>query len=78
MRAPMADINATTAAIVDGAVRIHSRFGPGMAENIAETILARHLTSRGLEVERQKQISFEFEGMLFEKPVAAICSSSER
>jgi GxxExxY protein len=62
----MIAINSITAAIVDSAVRIHARFGPGMAEIIYEAILARDLAVRGFMVERQKQISFEFEGMLFE------------
>ena len=36
-----------------------------MLESVYESILARDLARRGLRVERQKPISFEFEGLRF-------------
>lgn len=62
----MNELNNTTGIIVDTAFRIHSAVGPGLLESVYETILARDLTHRGLHVERQKSISFEYEGLWFE------------
>ena len=61
-----ADLNSVTGAVVDAAFRIHSELGPGLLESVYETILARDLARRGLHVERQKPISFDFEGLYFE------------
>jgi GxxExxY protein len=52
--------------IVDSAFRIHSKLGPGLMESVYETILSRDLVRRGFTVERQKTISFDFEGLWFE------------
>ncbi|HSJ33014.1 MAG TPA: GxxExxY protein [Longimicrobiales bacterium] len=60
------DLNRVTGVIVDSAFRIHSTLGPGLMEHVYETILARDLRRRGLAVERQRCISFDFEGLWFE------------
>ncbi len=39
--------------------------GPGLLESVYEAVLAGMLQKRGLEVARQKIISFEFDGMIF-------------
>ena len=62
----MTDSNAITGIVVDAALRIHVKLGPGLMESVYETILERDLRHRGLHVERQKCISFEFEGLQFE------------
>lgn len=62
----MTDLNSLTGAVVDSAFRIHDKVGPGLMETIYETILYRDLVRRGLRVERQKSISFDFEGLWFE------------
>jgi len=41
--------------------------GPGLLESVYEVILFKHLTQRGLTVERQKPINFEFDGMHFDE-----------
>lgn len=60
------ELNVITGRIVDAAVRIHSTLGPGLLESVYENILARDLVRSGLEVVRQKSVSFEYEGMRFE------------
>ena len=60
------ELNRLTGIVVDSAYRIHSKIGPGLLESVYETILARDLVARGLQVERQKVISFGFEGLWFE------------
>lgn len=62
----MDNLNQISGAIVGAAFRIHTRLGPGLLESVYETVLARDLTRAGLFVERQKYISFDFEGLWFE------------
>ena len=63
----MREINEITGEIVDAAYALHTRVGPGLLESVYEMMLARTLELRGLKVERQKPISFEFEGLRFEE-----------
>jgi len=56
-----------TGAIVDAAMKIHRELGPGLLETVYEIVLARALLRRGLEVERQKPVRFEYDGMIFEE-----------
>lgn len=56
-----------TGAIVDAAMRIHMDLGPGLLESVYVAVLYRSLQRRGLRVERQKVLQFEFDGMLFEE-----------
>ncbi|MEJ2678788.1 MAG: GxxExxY protein, partial [Gemmatimonadota bacterium] len=65
------ELNPITGAIIDAAVRIHKRHGPGLLESAYELILARDLARRGYRVERQKPVSFEFEGLYFENTFRA-------
>lgn len=62
----MNSFNEITGAIVDSAVIIHSKLGPGLLESVYETVLSRDLIRRGFHVERQKAISFTFEDLQFE------------
>ena len=60
------EIDDITGQIVDEAFKLHSRLGPGLLESVYEVILARQLERCGLAVERQKLVSFEFDGLVFE------------
>jgi GxxExxY protein len=60
------DIDEITGIIVDAAYQLHFRLGPGLLESVYEIVLEKELQKRGLKVERQKWISFEFDGMLIE------------
>jgi GxxExxY protein len=62
----MRNINQITGEVVDAAYRLHTRLGPGLLEGVYETVLAKSLEQRGLKVEQQKLISFEFDGLRFE------------
>jgi iron complex transport system substrate-binding protein len=59
-------LNVITGAVIAAGVRIHRKLGPGLLESVYEVILARDLTRLGFHVERQKPITFEFEGTTFE------------
>ena len=63
----MHELDEITGAVVGAAIQIHRDLGPGLLESVYEAILARALERRGFQVERQKVISFEYDGMLFEE-----------
>jgi len=56
-----------TGDIVDAAVKLHKKLGPGLLESVYETILAAELRRRGHTAKCQQDISFDYEGMHFEK-----------
>jgi iron complex transport system substrate-binding protein len=58
-------VDEVTGVIVDACVKLHVGLGPGLLESIYETVLCRDLERRGLRVERQTPISFEYEGLRF-------------
>jgi GxxExxY protein len=60
------EIDEITGQVVDAAVKLHTRLGPGLLESVYELVLACELERRGLMVERQKPVSFDFDGILFE------------
>ena len=61
------EIDEITGEIVDAAYKIHTGLGPGLLESVYEAVLARELQRRGLKVERQKTVTFEFDGMQFDE-----------
>ena len=42
--------------IVDACFKIHTTLGPGLLESVYESILARELQNRGLQVARQSPL----------------------
>lgn len=59
-------IDEITGEIVDSAFHIHKALGPGLLESIYEVVRARDLARRGLNVEKQRSGSFEYDGLHFE------------
>jgi iron complex transport system substrate-binding protein len=55
-----------SAIVVDCAYHLHVDLGPGLLESVYEAVLARLLTERGLRVERQKPVTFEYQGIRFD------------
>lgn len=53
--------------IVDSAVKIHKELGPGLLESVYEIIMAMELRKRGLSVERQVVVPFEYDGVRFDE-----------
>ena len=60
-----------TGSIVDAVVRIHRRFGPGLFESLYEAVLACDLRQRGLRAERQRMITFSYDGIDIENAFRA-------
>jgi iron complex transport system substrate-binding protein len=61
----MSEIDVITGQIIDSSLKIHIAMGPGLLESVYEAMLTRELENRGFLVERQKPISFEFDGLTF-------------
>jgi iron complex transport system substrate-binding protein len=61
------ELDDITGAIVDAAVKLHQGLGPGLLESVYEAVLARDLERRGLRVERQKSVEFDFDGLHFKE-----------
>ena len=61
----MRDINEITGIIIDAAIGIHRELGPGLLESVYQSVLAAELRRRGLRVERNVAVDFEFNGMYF-------------
>ncbi|MEW6607173.1 MAG: GxxExxY protein [bacterium] len=53
--------------IVDIAIGVHKKLGPGLLETVYEVVLAYELKKRGLSVERQISIPIEYEGIKFDE-----------
>jgi iron complex transport system substrate-binding protein len=60
------ELDDITGGIIDVSMRIHTQLGPGLLESVYEVVLARSLQQRGMTVERQKSVTFSFDGMIFE------------
>jgi iron complex transport system substrate-binding protein len=59
------ELDDITGAVVEEAIRIHRRPGPGLLESAYERLLERRLQQRGLRVESQVGIDFTFDGLDF-------------
>jgi GxxExxY protein len=57
--------------VIGTALRIHSRIGPGCLEPIYRDVLHQSLVKQGFTVERERRISFEFEGVQFRNRLRA-------
>jgi iron complex transport system substrate-binding protein len=61
------DIEEIAREVVDSGYKVHSKLGPGLLESVYEVVVAKLLTGRGLNVERQKSIPIIFEGLRFDE-----------
>jgi GxxExxY protein len=57
------DINKISGMIVDAAMRVHSKLGPGLLESTYEACLAYELRKRGLSVRRQVALPIVYDGI---------------
>ncbi|MDO8838724.1 MAG: GxxExxY protein [Parvibaculum sp.] len=65
MAVQIRELDEVTGEIVDAAYKLHKGLGPGLLESVYEAVLEKDLRRRGLLVERQKAVSFEYDGMRF-------------
>lgn len=58
-----------SAEIIDAALEVHRRLGPGLLESVYEAMLEVSLLRRGMKVERQQVFPFEVDGLRFKEGV---------
>jgi len=61
------DLNRVSGQIVDAAVHVHTRLGPGLLESVYERVLAYELEKRGLAVESQVIVPIVYDDIHFEE-----------
>lgn len=59
------ELNEITSEIIKASIQIHKDLGPGLLESVYEAVLEKVLLKNGLVVERQKPISFDYDGIHF-------------
>lgn len=59
--------NEVGALVVDAAVAVHRKLGPGLLESVYESVLAHELRKRGLTVERQVPVEVRYDDLVFEE-----------
>ena len=62
----MDHVDLVTGDIIDAALKLHRGLGPGLLESVYHVLLARELERRGRRVIRQKIVTFEFDGLIFD------------
>jgi iron complex transport system substrate-binding protein len=60
------DIERLAREAVDCGFKIHTELGPGLLESVYEGLMSRMMEKRGFTIERQKPISFEFDGVTYD------------
>ena len=60
------DINQISGSIVDAAMKVHTKLGPGLLESVYEKCLKHELTKHGLRVETQVWLPVVYDGMEIE------------
>lgn len=53
--------------VFDAGMKVHRKLGVGLYENVYEQCLIHELKNSGLNVESQKDISVNYEGLIIEK-----------
>jgi GxxExxY protein len=61
------DENEIGTAVIETAISVHRRLGPGLLESVYEAVLQHELQQRGLQAERQVIIPFNYQGIHFDE-----------
>ena len=59
------ETNRITGIIIEEAIKIHRRLGPGLLESVYEAVLKRRLEQRGLIVQCQQEVSVNYDGEMY-------------
>ncbi|MEO1170033.1 MAG: GxxExxY protein [Pseudomonadota bacterium] len=57
------ELEALASLVVDCGFHIHKALGPGLLESVYEAVLAKRLQNNGLQIDRQKPVEIQFDGM---------------
>lgn len=61
------DLNQISGQIVDAALHLHTRLGPGLLESVYTRLLAHELEKRGLNVRREVPVPLVYDGIRFDE-----------
>ncbi len=61
----MKDIEEVSGDVLDVAMQLHRKLGPGLLESVYEVIMAAKLVEMGYPVARQQPVDIEYEGLHF-------------
>ena len=61
----MRSVDELSGIVIDECIRIHRELGPGLLENVYETVLTGALHRHGLKVSRQVPVDIVYDGMQF-------------
>ena len=64
---PVPETDAITGQIIGAAIRIHQKYGPGLLESVYRLTLAQELVALGLQIEAEKPVRLEHQGLHFER-----------
>ncbi len=62
----MKDMDHTTGQVVDAAMRVHSKLGPGLLESAYRLCLAHELKNRGYQVQLETPLDIFYDGVRIE------------
>lgn len=60
------ELERIAADVVDASIKLHIALGPGLLESVYCLLLQHKLIERGYQVEREKEIAFDFDGHHFD------------
>ncbi len=60
------DYNQITGTIIEAAIQIHKKLGPGLLESVYQNILAYELKKKGLKVDKEVPISVKWDRITFD------------
>lgn len=52
--------------VLDAALTVHNKVGPGLSKTLYEIVLSHELYRRGVAVEREKSIAIRYDGYIFD------------
>lgn len=58
--------NEITGIVIDVAMKLHTKFGPGVMESVYARLMGHELRKRGLKVEREVAIPVVHDGIVFD------------
>lgn len=54
--------NQVSKIVMDAAIKVHRKIGPGLLESVYEKAMAHELRKQGLKVERQRSVNLIYDG----------------
>ena len=65
------ELNKITETIIECAIKVHEKLGPGLLESVYEKTLAFEMRKKGLKVDEQVAISINYEKIVFKEAFRA-------